>query len=518
MTADIGTVSVPRIVRTVDEPAPRRTDPRSVIAKGVGGLPGAILPLAALAFSTRDDGLPLSVVLPGAVAVLLLIFGLSYAQWRRTTYRVGPADIRVESGLLSRSARSVPYHRIHDVSLEQSLVPRLLGLTVVRFETGAGEKDELTLAYLPVAEGERLRELVRERRDPAGIASPTGEPSSQDRVLFAMDPRRVATLGLFQFSLVVVGVVAGAVQQFDFLLPFDPWELEEWQEVLAGPGAWLAGLGVAAQAVGAILAVLSLLLIGSVSGLLRTALREWGFTFTRNAKGFRRRRGLLTRTDVVMPAQRVQAIAMTTGPVRHRFGWHAAAFVSLANDGGSGDHVVAPLARVEEIAPIVAEAGFPLPPEGLEWRPLDRAYAIVRGLRSAARWLFIAGVLAVNVHFLPPGFWSDYRWLLLPLVIGSLRAAYVWREARGERYALDERLLYRKGGWLAPHVSIASREKLHSAEIHRSPLAWRFGYVALKLGLAGGSFAIPALPPAEARRLRAALIESMTKRDFSAVT
>jgi putative membrane protein len=263
--------------------------------------------------------------------------------------------------------------------------------------------------------------------------------------------------------------------------------------------------------------LLSLGLIGVVSGVGHTALKEWNFTLTRNPKGFRRRRGLLTRTDTVMPVHRVQAVEIATRPVRYRFGWRSAAFVSLGSESGSRDGVIAPLARLEEIAPLAQEAGFPLPPDDLAWHPLVASYARVEALRTGGRWLLATGVLAVNIGFLPTGFWSDARWLLVPLMLGAARIAYRWCELRHQRYALDLRLLYRAGGWLAPYLGLASREKLHSVEICQGPVGRRLGYVALRLGLAGGPFTIPALPPEEAERLRAALLGSMTRRDFRAV-
>lgn len=515
----MSTLSVPRVAGASARPEARRTAPHGVLVKAVGSLPSLIPAVAALLFTQRDAPAPLAAVLPLAALLVVTVCVVSYLTWRRTTYRVGAEDIRVESGIVSRAARSVPYERIQDVSLEQAFLPRLFGLVEVRFDTGAGAKDEVKLTYLTHAEGERLRDLVRERRAGSDASLPAGAEAvdAGERVLFAMPPRRVLTLGLFQFSLVVVGVVAGAVQQFDFLLPFDPYDLDDWQRRLAGPGAWLAGLGAGAQAVGAVLALLSLGFIGVLSGVGRTALKEWNFTLTRTSKGFRRRCGLLTRTDMVMPVHRVQAVEVATRPVRYRFGWRSAAFISLGSESGSHGGVIAPLARLEEIAPLAQEAGFPLPPDDLPWHPLVAFYARVEALRSAARWLLATGVLAVNIALWPSGVWSDWRWLLAPLVLGAARSAYRWGELRHQRYALDARLLYRAGGWLAPHLALAAREKLHSAEIFQGPVGRRLGYVTLKLGLAGGTFTVPALTPAEAERLRAALLESMTARDFSAV-
>src|SRR5690606_21979989 len=137
-----------------------RADARGFRVSGLSKLlQGAIPGLAALI----GTGGAAILVIVGALAVGALIsFGIAWLQWRKLTYLTGTDDIRVEKGLLSRSARSVPYERIQDVSIEQKWIPRLLGLAEVRFETGAGGKEEIALAYLTLAESARLRELVRE--------------------------------------------------------------------------------------------------------------------------------------------------------------------------------------------------------------------------------------------------------------------------------------------------------------------------------------------------------------------
>jgi putative membrane protein len=105
-------------------------------------------------------------------------------------------------------------------------------------------------------------------------APPAEEPS---RTLFAMDLRRLATFGLFEFSLVVFAVLGGALQQFDFLLPFDIWDIKSWIRAVRRTGPPLQELGVAAQVAGAALALAVLGILGLVTGLGRTVLRDYGF-------------------------------------------------------------------------------------------------------------------------------------------------------------------------------------------------------------------------------------------------
>lgn len=499
------------------ETSERRTEPVGLVLSAISGLRQTIPALLAMVFVLRDQGHWLLAAIPLAFVVLGVSVFFAWLQWHRLTYRIGAEDIRVESGVLSRAARSVPYERIQDVSLEQGPLARVFGLVEVRFETGAGGKDELKLAYLKEAEGERLRELVRERKDDAAAGAgeaAAGAGESAPEVLFAMAPRRLLTFGLFEFSLAVVAVVAGAVQQFDFLLPFDPWDFDEWQERLAGPGSWLAGLGRTAQIVGGIIAAGSLLLLGFVTGLVRTVLRDWGFTLERTAKGFRRRRGLLTRTDVVMPAHRVQALAFRTGIVRRRFGWHGLKFVSLAQDAGASSHDVAPFARWHELEPIARAAGFAMPTEDLDWHRAASRYRIDSALMAG---LITGGIaLAVLVALSATGAASPL-FALIPLGIALPLAAWQWFLWRFERHTLDAAQIYGRHGWLAPRTDVASRIKLHSAEIVQGPIARRRGYATLHLGLAGGKLAIEGMPLARARELRAAILHSITAQDFSRI-
>lgn len=491
---------------------PQRLDPRSFIARAVTTLGRMGVPLAFAAFAILDKGeaAKLFVAIPALVGIMGLSLGIAYLRWRRLTYWVGEQDIRVESGIVSRAARSVPYERIQDVSLEQKLVPRLFGLVEVRFETGSGGGEDLKLAYLSETEGERLRDTVRARKQGEAIGDRAEAVAAQDEeqatTLFAMDPPRLLKFGLFEFSLAVVAVLFGATQQFDFLLPFDPWDVDEWRHVLAGPGAWLAGLGFAAQVIGAILASLSLIVLGFATGVIRTVLRDWGFLLEQTSRGFRRRRGLLTRTDVMMPRHRVQAVEIGTRLLRYRFGWHGLKFISLAQDAGSANHVVAPFAQMGEIEPIVRAAGFHPAACDVEWHRASTRYRFDSVMLEAGFFILAA---------LPVAIFAPVPFFLIPLAIAGIVAAanlYAWRF---HRHATDRAQIFSLRGFLSPTLRIARRIKLHSVEISQGPIAQRHGYATLNLGLAGGSFAIRGIPIEEAHELREAILTSIAAKDFS---
>ena len=107
----------------------------------------------------------LQTALIGAVLLLLFMAAGLFLYWRRFEYRVGENEIRIDSGILNRTHRSIPFDRIQDVDITQGPVARLFGLARVKFETGgsAGEEEGVLQAIL-LERAEELRKLVRSRR------------------------------------------------------------------------------------------------------------------------------------------------------------------------------------------------------------------------------------------------------------------------------------------------------------------------------------------------------------------
>lgn len=496
---------------------PRNTDGKTVLVGVAASLQNAILPAIAISFASGGFGIMLALPIFAAIALIGALF--SYIQWKRLTYTVGEQDIRVESGVLSRAARSVPYERIQDVSLEQKLLPRLFGLVSVKFETGSGGGEDLSLQYLTEEAGEELRQLVRERRDdeaaPFAVTEDGVAPvrAEEAEPLFTMGPGRLFVYGLFSFSLAVFAVLGGLLQYADSFIDIEIWDPRVWMGWVEGYGVDFAALDANMQVIGAVMGVIGLLIIGSLTGIVRVFAREWGFLLERTARGFRRRRGLFTRTDVVMPIHRVQGVKLATGWLRYRFGWHSLSFVSLAQDNGSSSHVVAPFAKLSEIAPIVEAAGFHLPAEDADWRRASLASLVAGAVADALIMLAIAaGVFVATSIFAP-----EWRFLapLIPLAIAVLVLVHGLLSWRFRRHALDADQIMARSGALSPRSQIATRLKLHSVEIVQGPIGRLLGYATLHLGQAGGTFSIPGVPIERAREVRRKVVETIATTDFS---
>ena len=476
---------------------PERLHPLYLLT-GLGqALRGAWGMLAAGAYFASQG----SWLLVGAIAALFLFFSIGslYLRWLKLEYRVGADELRIDSGWLSRTSRAIPFDRVTDVDLEQGPLHRLFGLARVKLETGGsagGKEEEGVLHTIALERAEALREHVRTRKG-LGPARATNVAEVEGAPIFAMDGKRVLTTGLFNFSLAVIAGLFGVTQTMGDALGFDPFERQFWIDLFARSGP-LRDLIMANRIGAAIAGSILLVLLGIGTGFTRTLLREHGFRLDRTETGFRRRRGLLTLTDVSIPAKRVQAAILATGPVRRAFGWWELKLQSLAQDGGKGDHVVAPLAHEPEAAEILSSLHWPIVPTG-SWRPVSRAY-----VTSFIGILIPASIVTVvAIPFLGPV-------ALLWLAGAGLAIGMRWLDWKRARYAIDRESLFVERGWWRHRRNILPRAKIQSVDIAESWWSRMFGICTLRLGVAGGSgfsdHHVPALSRHNAEALRAELL------------
>jgi putative membrane protein len=382
----------------------------------------------------------------------------------------------------------------------------LLGLATVALETGSGGGEDGKLNALARTDAEALRDRIRDYKAglQAGDAGADIQPTTEDAPpLFAMDNRRILIAGLFNFSFVLLAILGAVAQNLDFLLPeafFDPryWldALPE-REMIDGFSFWVR-IG------GALAAILSLITIGLVSGIVRTFVREYGFRLDKvvsGQPGFRRRRGLLTLTDMVMPIHRVQAAILQTGPVRARFGWYHLKFTSLAGDtGAETDHSAAPCATLAEIDPILRECAIHPAADDLAFQPVNAAFWW-RGAILAS--LILAGIALGNGMFVHQGFFAI---ILLALPV----AWFLFLNWRHHQYALTDRQLFVRSGWWWRRLTILPLRKIQTVDVSQSPLDHPLDLATVMIGIAGGSGARPLMIKdigfAQAMDLRAVLL------------
>jgi putative membrane protein len=476
---------------TLQVVADRRLHPATFLTRTIRALPRYVVGLPAVVGLTSDAdfGILLLIALGGAAVAA----AGAYAFWRRFGYGVGEGEIVIESGILQRQRRVIPFDRIQDIDIEQGLLARMFGTAKVRIETGGGAKDEGSLDSVSLVEAHRLREVLRRGHADSGATEDSSVPVAvEEPLLFHMDFKRVLLAGLFNFSLVYLAVIFGSFEYLEALFGFDPLKME-WIEparALAQTATW----GLTA------LALSIILLLGTVAGVVRTVARDYDFRLTRAGGGLRRRRGLLTLSEALIPFRRVQLSVIRSGPIARFFGWFRLEFQTLSADAAkAGNQVAAPFARIEEVQLVLAEVSQ-------EDLPSDEDYVRVSKrhiLRQSLRWaLWLAVPVLVTSLFRPE---LLLLLLLLPFLIGA--AALQWRH---HRYCLTPLHLYVRHGFLTRRLWISPYERVQALAFVQGPLQRRLKLATLAIDTAGASALRPLhivnLPVEAARALSARLV------------
>jgi putative membrane protein len=211
-----------------------------------------------------------------------------------------------------------------------------------------------------------------------------------------------------------------------------------------------------------------------VAGVVRTVLRDFGFTLTDEGGRYRRVRGLVTHTEAVIALKRVQLALIESGWIRRALGWSGLRLQTLGgSDDKSGRQEVAPFARDDEVDRLLAPLNWARP-DPAELRQVSRRH-VWRTLVRAVGVPLVA-ILIGSVFLLPVLFALI---LLVPIVTVALL------KRRYHRYGLPGDTLYVQRGVLSRQMWIVPVRNVQAVSIRRSWLQRRLGTASVLPDTAG---------------------------------
>lgn len=488
---------------TSDAGGERRLHPWSWLFVLLQQLKSFALPLLVLFFNPKAGNSWDFYGLIGVGALALWSIAL-YFTYR---FRVTGDGLEIRSGLLQRSLRHIPWQRIHNVALHQSVLHRLFRVAEVRLESAGGMRPEAEMRVLSLADARALETLIRGASAGATHDATGADVDAESNVLLELPPSEVVRLGLISNrGMLLVAAAVGVIAQSN------PKAIGNLVE---GPLGWLIGWGRDhdLSVIGWVLGVLVLLTVFAIAlrvlSVAQAVLQFHGFVLGESGRRLTMRRGLLTRVRTNMPRRRIQAWSLQEGVFHRWFGRRSLRVDSASVDNANGQRSLrdlAPVATPEAIDTLVRHLlpGVQWPPQ--DWKPLHpRAWR--RQFTGPALILFaVTAALVVR-----EGTWALSLLLGLPLLLVRAR---IW--ARHAGYSVDDGLVVVREGWLEKHWRFAEARKLHSLRLSRSPFDRRHGMASLLLDTAGASpfdppLRIRYLPEAEARALHDRLAAAMDR-------
>ena len=455
----------------------RRLHPLSWLFVLIQQLKQFVLPLLALLVFGQGDRNELWPLI--GVGVLALV-----SVWRYFTYRyhIDVDRLVIRSGLLQRSLRVIPFARIHNVAVHQSLLHRMFGVAEVRLESAGGQKPEAQMRVLTLHDALALEALVRR----SGDAAPTAiEAPTDGDTLLQLPLGEVLRLGLVSNrGLIVLGGASAAASQVSPRLLPDLFE--QWGKGLFG---WVGQHHFAPSqyALAAASFVLAFVLLLRLFSIALALLQYHGFRLDRHGRRLTVERGLLTRLRTSTSTRRIQAWTLREGAL-HRLLKRR----SLGIDSAVADRHDQQQRTLRELAPIATsgrcdELVRELLPRAswppASWQPLHRR----AWLRLCLPGVLLAVLAAAGLYW-RFGSWGLLALLWLPWSLFSAR-----QQARCSGYALDDVLVAVRGGWWSRHWRFAEIDKLQALQLTQSPFDRHHGMATLWLDTAGAGALSPPL-------------------------
>ncbi|MEV1246076.1 PH domain-containing protein [Nonomuraea sp. NPDC050022] len=161
-----------------------RLSPKVLLIHPVRMIPSLIFPLVGLLFVGGFSGMSYTWAAVGVGVTL----AFAVVRWAIFSYEIVGDRLEIKRSLISRSVRTIPLERIRGVDVSTPPMHRLLGLAVLKIDTGAsGGEEEGKLDGVTREEAERLKSVLL-RRTRATRPARAATPDEGSAAVAATDP------------------------------------------------------------------------------------------------------------------------------------------------------------------------------------------------------------------------------------------------------------------------------------------------------------------------------------------
>ncbi|MEA9566049.1 MULTISPECIES: PH domain-containing protein [unclassified Xanthomonas] len=468
-----------------------------------------LIPLVALVvFGSRDGSRDFADHIATAVVISVLV-AISVLRYFTYRYRIGQDSVAIRSGLLERSRRDIPFARIHNVVVHQSLLHRLAGVAEVRLESAGGHKPEAEMRVLRLDQALALEDLIRRRAHHADAAAAAVQTDDRTTLL-RLPMGEVIRLGLISNrGMVVVAASFGVIYQ---MIPRRvASSFIETNGEIAYRYVNQIHPGAAVTTILVTIAVVAVLLAMRALSVALAVAQYHGFHLSESERRLTVERGLLTRIRSSVALRRIQSWTVYESRLHRLFGRRQLRVdTAVTNTGDNHDSALKELAPIAEPQRCDALLQSLLP--GIAWPPAQwQAIATHCWWRLSLPMLLMLLPLVAGLAW---QFGSQAAWLLLWLPWSAFKAH---RQVHRMGYAVDARYVAVRGGWWKRWWRLAELDKLQALQLQRSPLDRLTGTSTLWLDTAGASPTGPALrlrfvPLAQAQALQTQLGAALARR------
>lgn len=462
----------------------QRFSPKVLLIDPVRMLPSLLVPLIGVLFVGGFSARSYAWAAAGVVGTVLV----AVIRWATFTYEIVGDRLETKRSLISRSIRTIPLERIRGVDISTPPMHRLLGLAVMKIDTGAsGGKEEAKLDGVTLAEAERLKPILLRRAGHQAHLPEAAAPAEPQEQPIITVPRRWLLYGPLSgaYLLTPFAFAGGAVG-----LAFQ-WggDLGLRQDTALSAGEWLWGHPYLLLA-----AALLLVLAMPVTGGLMYAVFNWNFQLKRRDGYLVAERGLINRRSVSLESRRVRGYDIVDGLAERWAGvvrvW---AIVTGLGDSETRGQLLPDVPRAVAYQ-VTADA---IGPFRADLRPHPLVARKRRLFRAIFPWLMVALVAAAGVWVSGLTLW--WVLLVLALVLAALGIPLGLDRYASLGHGYDGARLSMRSGSLRRTQAVIERRAVVGWRMRQTWFQRRAGVLTLIAGVGAGKGGYAAIDVSKAQ-------------------
>ncbi|MGG0787254.1 PH domain-containing protein [Peribacillus simplex] len=385
-------------------------------------------------------------------------------KWYTYKYQIKEGTIYITSGLISKSYRTVPLHKVQNVQQRTTLFHKIFSLTSLTFETGmTGDQGTVPFEVISRREAERLEGEYASKQEIPVIEvdipeERIAEPTHGKTIHFTPTKQDVLKASFTSLSfLALIPILATLYNTLDDFINLENAEgflaklLDTW---------WIITIVLA-----------GLICVAVAFGIVSTFVKYGKYEISSDHERIYIKKGVLDESAFSIQKEKVQAVEITQSIIKRLLGL---AEVKLVSAGNTGDeeletNTLYPFLSIERAYGMVEEI---LPAYKVErpMKPLSKQAFKIRMLRPSFFWI----LTTLAIYYFKPSLW--YISLILLVLIYSLRIM----DYKNSRYLLNDEFIQFKSGSLETSLFITKRSKVIQIEVERSKLQKLFGLATIE--------------------------------------
>ncbi|SIR92074.1 putative membrane protein [Peribacillus simplex] len=385
-------------------------------------------------------------------------------KWYTYKYQIKEGTIYITSGLISKSYRTVPLHKVQNVQQRTTLFHKIFSLTSLTFETGVtGDQGTVPFEVISRKEAERLEGEYASKQEIPVIEvdipeKRIAEPINEKTIHFTPTKQDVLKASFTSLSfLALIPILATLYNTLDDFINLENAEgflaklLDTW---------WIITIVLA-----------GFVCVAVAFGIVSTFVKYGKYEISSDHERIYIKKGVLDESAFSVQKEKVQAVEITQSIIKRLLGLAEVKLVSAGNTGGEEleTNTLYPFLSIERAYGMVEEI---LPAYKVErsMEPLSKQAFKIRMLRPSFFWI----LTTLAIYYFKPSLW--YISLILLVLIYSLRIM----DYKNSRYLLNDEFIQFKSGSLETSLFITKRSKVIQIEVERSKLQKLFGLATIE--------------------------------------